>query len=68
MHAGAKPSNACLNATSLIGFIENHVQNALTADDLNMSRYHAFKALNTLDKSREMAAEKLGPLAGGLPF
>lgn len=53
LHAGAKPSNACLNATSLIGFIENHVQNALTADDLNMSRYHAYKALNTLDKSRE---------------
>ena len=52
LQATAMPGEACLNAGSLIGFIENHVQNALRADDLNMSRYHAYKALNTLEKSR----------------
>ena len=53
LHAAALPGEACLDAGSLIGFIENHVQNALKAEDLNLSRYHAYKALNTLEKSRE---------------
>lgn len=53
LHANAGPANACTNAGSLIGFIENHVQNSLKADDLNLTRYHAYKALNTLEKSRE---------------
>lgn len=46
------PGKACLNAGSLIGSTETHIQNALEADDLNLSRYHAFKALNTIEKSR----------------
>ncbi len=53
LHAAPKPTDACANAGSLIGFIENHVQNALKADDLNLTRYHAYKALNTVEKSRE---------------
>lgn len=53
LHANTGPANACTNAGALLGFIENHVQNALTADDLNLTRYHAYKALNTLEKSRE---------------
>lgn len=52
LQAAATPGEACLNAGSLISFIENHVQNALKAEDLNLSRYHAYKALNTLEKSR----------------
>ncbi len=53
LQAAALPGEACLNAGSLISFIENHVQNALRAEDLNLSRYHAYKALNTLEKSRD---------------
>lgn len=49
----ASPNQACINAGSLIGFIKDHTQNALRADDLEISKYHAYKALKTLDKSRE---------------
>ena len=53
LHVAARPADACSNAGSLLGFIENHLQNALKADDLNLTRYHAYKALNTVEKSRE---------------
>lgn len=53
LHSHASTANACTNAGSLIGFIENHVRNALKADDLNVAKYHSYKALNTLEKSRE---------------
>ena len=37
--------------------------------DVEMVQDLLISALNTaLDNSREMAAERLGPLAGGLPF
>ena len=37
--------------------------------DVEMLQDLILTAINSgLDKSREMAAEKLGPLAGGLPF
>lgn len=37
--------------------------------DVEMLQDLLISALNTaLDKSREMAADRLGPLAGGLPF
>jgi nucleoid-associated protein EbfC len=37
--------------------------------DVEMLQDLILTAVNTaLDKSREMAAERLGPLAGGLPF
>jgi hypothetical protein len=37
--------------------------------DVDMIQDLVLTALNAaLDKSREMAAERLGPLAGGLPF
>ena len=49
----ASPNQACVNAGSLIGFIKNHTQNALKADDLEISKYHVYKALNTLDKSKD---------------
>ena len=46
------PENACENAGSLIGFVEDHIQSALAAEELEISRYHAYKALNTIEKSR----------------
>jgi DNA-binding protein YbaB len=37
--------------------------------DVEMLQDLILAAVNTaLDKSREMAAERLGPLAGGMPF
>jgi DNA-binding YbaB/EbfC family protein len=41
----------------------------LEDQDVEMLQDLILTAINSgLDKSREMAAEKLGPLAGGLPF
>ncbi len=38
---------------SNIGFIQKQTQMALETDDLNMSRYYAYKALNAIEKSRK---------------
>lgn len=48
----AAPDNSCSSAESLIGFVRHHVQKAMTAEELNLSRYHAYKALNTIEKAR----------------
>ena len=45
------PDTTCRNMESLLGFVEDHIQNALEAEELQMARYHTFKALNTLVKS-----------------
>ena len=50
--SAATPSEACINAGSMIGFVENHLRNALDADELNIARYHTYKAINTIEKSR----------------
>lgn len=47
----APPDTACRNMESMIGFVEDHILNALEAEELQMARYHTFKALNTLVKS-----------------
>lgn len=50
--SAATPSEACINAGSMIGFVENHVRNALDTEELNLARYHTYKAINTIEKSR----------------
>lgn len=47
------PDNSCENAGALIGFVEDHIRSAIAADELKISRYHAYKALNTIEKSRK---------------
>ena len=44
---------ACEYAGSNISFIKTQTQKAIAAEDLNLSRYHAYKALNAIEKSRE---------------
>lgn len=50
--SAATPSEACLNAGAMIGFVENHLRNALESEELNLARYHTYKAINTIEKSR----------------
>ncbi|MGX1929556.1 hypothetical protein [Flagellimonas sp. 2504JD4-2] len=44
--------NACEYASSNIEYIKGHVQKAIIADEFEMSRYYAFKALNGIEKTR----------------
>ncbi len=55
--SAATPSEACINAGSMIGFVENHVRNALDSEELNLTRYHTYKAINTIEKSRSQFDE-----------
>jgi hypothetical protein len=43
----------CEYAGSNIGYIKTQTQKALSAEDLNTSRYFAYKALNAIEKSRK---------------
>ena len=45
-------NKACEYMGSNIGYIEKQVRKALDAADLNTSRYHAYKALNAIEKSK----------------
>lgn len=44
--------NACAYASSNLEYIKSKIQTALAAEDLNMSKYHAYKALNGIEKTR----------------
>ncbi len=45
-------STACDYAGSNLGFVKSQTEMAIAAEDLNKSRYHAYKALNAIEKSR----------------
>ena len=47
------PANACQYASSNLEYIKSKIQEAVLAKDLNMSKYHAYKALNGIEKTRE---------------
>ncbi|RIV31388.1 hypothetical protein D2V08_13095 [Flagellimonas lutimaris] len=47
------PANACQYASSNLEYIKSKIQDAVLAEDLNMSKYHAYKALNGIEKTRE---------------
>ena len=47
------PENACRNMELLLGSVEGHIRNGLESEDLQMARYHTFKALNTLVSSAQ---------------
>jgi hypothetical protein len=46
-------TKACDYAGSNIGYIKTQTQKAIEAEDLNTSRYFAYKALNAIEKSRK---------------
>ena len=48
---------ACAYAGSNIGFVKTQTENAISARDLEQSKYFAYKALNAIEKSREQMEE-----------
>ncbi len=54
LHASSK---ACDYAGSNIGFVKSQTEKAIDAEDLNKSRYFAYKALNAIEKSKEQLQE-----------
>ncbi|MBO0329255.1 hypothetical protein [[Muricauda] lutisoli] len=62
------PANACQYASTNLEYIKNQIQEAVLAKDLNMAKYHAYKALNGIEKTKsnfldcgcEGAIESLG--------
>jgi hypothetical protein len=46
-------NTACEYAGSNISYIKSQTQKAISAEDLNSSRYYAYKALNAIEKSRK---------------
>ena len=44
--------NACEYASSNIEYIKDELQRAIIADEFEMSKYHSFKALNGIEKTR----------------
>ena len=53
MTSFTNPANACQYASSNLEYIKSKIQDAVLAEDLNMSKYHAYKALNGIEKTRE---------------
>lgn len=50
-------ANACDYAGSNIDFVKSQTQKAIAAENLNQSRYFAYKALNGIEKSKEQLEE-----------
>ena len=44
--------NACEYASSNLEYIKSKIQSAIVTNDLKMSKYHAYKALNGIEKTR----------------
>jgi hypothetical protein len=53
MTSFTKPANACQYASSNLEYIKSKIQDAIKADALPMAKYHAYKALNGIEKTRE---------------
>ena len=47
------PNKACEYMGSNIGFIQKQTQKAMESDDINISRYYAYRAINAIEKSRK---------------
>lgn len=48
----ASSEKACMNTEAMIGFVKEQTEQALEEKDLSLIRYHAFKALNTIERSK----------------
>ncbi len=49
--------NACDYAGSNIDYVRSQTENALAADNVNQSRYFAYKALNAIEKTKQQLEE-----------
>lgn len=45
--------NACAYASSNLEYIKSKIESAVVAEDLKMAKYHAYKALNGIEKTRK---------------
>ncbi len=52
-----RDNNACKNIGSNIGFVKTQTEKAIKTDDLNIAKYHAYKALNAIEKSKKQFKE-----------
>lgn len=48
----ASPEKACINTEAIIGLVKDQTEQALGEKDLSLIRYHAFEALNTIERSK----------------
>ena len=48
----ASSEKACVNTEAMIGFVKDQTERALDEKDLSLIRFHAFKALNTIERSK----------------
>jgi len=52
-----KNNKACEYAGSNIGYIQSQTKKAIATEDINMSKYFAYKALNAIAKSKSQLAD-----------
>ncbi len=50
-------NNACKNIGSNIGFVKTQTEKAIKTNDINIAKYHAYKALNAIEKSKKQFKE-----------
>jgi hypothetical protein len=48
----ATPRDACINTESMIRFVEDQTEQALEEEELNLIRFHTYKALNAIERTR----------------
>ncbi|RKR12332.1 hypothetical protein CLV91_2458 [Maribacter vaceletii] len=48
-----KPSKPCEYAGSNIGFVKTETQKAIKKNDINVARYHAYKAIKAIEKTKD---------------
>ncbi|MCR9225911.1 MAG: hypothetical protein NXH90_00620 [Flavobacteriaceae bacterium] len=52
MASFSTPANACQYASSNLEYIKSKIEEAVMAKDLNLAKYHAYKALNGIEKTK----------------
>ena len=52
MLVAATPEDACYNTESMIRFVEDQTEMALEEKDLDLIRFHTYKALNAIERTR----------------
>lgn len=52
MASFSSPANACQYASSNLEYIKSKIEEAVVSNDLNMAKYHAYKALNGIEKTK----------------
>lgn len=52
MASFSPPGNACEYASSNLEYIKSKIEDAVMAEDLNLAKYHAYKALNGIEKTK----------------